>query len=72
MLHLHEPQNALGRQKSKRVLRAYTNGGHQDSDIEGNLSGGFKVWYNPSSMINILSFGDARKVVQVTMNSRVK
>ena len=47
--------------KSKKTLRAYSNGGFQDSDTEGDFPGMFKVWYNPKSMLNILAFSDVRK-----------
>ena len=38
------------------TLRCYTNGGHQDSHKKGYFPGLFYVWYNPMSMLNILSF----------------
>ena len=51
------------------VLRAYTNGGHQDSTKVADLPGFFKVWYNPDSMLNILTFADVRKKFKVTMDT---
>ena len=55
-----------------RKLRAYTNGGHQDSNEEGDLPGFFRVWYNPRSMLNILSFRDVRKRFRVTVDTSVE
>ena len=55
-----------------RKLRAYTNGGHQDSTKEGDLPGFFKVWYNPDSMVNILSFRDVRRRFKVTADTSVE
>ena len=49
-------------------MRAYTNGGHQDSVYKGYLPGFFEVWYNPQSMLNILSMKDVRKKYRITMD----
>jgi len=54
---------------SDSVLRAYTNGGHQDSTKVADLPGFFKVWFNPKSMLNILSFAEVRKKFRVTMDT---
>jgi hypothetical protein len=58
--------------ESSKTLRAYTNGGHQDSNQEGDFPGFFKVWYNPKSMLNILSFKDVRKRFRVTVDTGVE
>jgi hypothetical protein len=47
--------------KSNSTLRAYTNGGYQDSHEIAMLPGYFEVWYNPNSMVNILVYADVRK-----------
>ena len=57
---------------SAKTLRAYTNGGHQDSNKVGEFPGFFKVWYNPDSMLNILSFKDVRKRFKVTVYTSVE
>ena len=62
----------LNVRKSKKNLRAYSNGGSQDSNLEGDFPGMFKVWYNPSSMMNILSFKDVRKHFRITMDTDVE
>ena len=54
---------------SDSVLRAYTNGGHQDSTKVADLPGFFKVWFNPKSMLNILSFAEVRKKFRVAMDT---
>ena len=55
--------------KSDRVLRAITNGGHQDSDMVGDFPNLGEVWYNEKSIANILSLAEVRKVCRVTMDS---
>ena len=55
--------------KSDRVLRAITNGGHQDSDMISDFPNLGEVWYNERSIANILSLADVRKVCRVTMDS---
>ena len=57
---------------SAKTLRAYTNGGHQDSTKEGDFPGLFKVWYNSESMLNILSFKDVRKRFRITVDTSVE
>ena len=44
--------------RGKGSIRAFTNGGYQDSFDRGTLPGFFDVWYNPDSMLNILSFAE--------------
>ena len=51
------------------TLRAYTNGGHQDSSLQGDLPGFFCVWYNPSSMVNILAWCDVRRKFRITTDT---
>ena len=58
--------------KSKKILRAYTNGGHQDSNQEGDFPGFFKVWFNLKSRVNILSFKDVRKRFRVTVDTDIE
>ena len=55
--------------ESNTVLRAYTNGGHQDSRFMGNLPGFFPVWFNPDSLLNILSFSDVCAHFRVTVDT---
>ena len=57
---------------SPHVIRALTNGGHQDSNMIGDYSSLGKlctVWYNPASIANILSLADVHKLFTVTMDS---
>ena len=61
----------LNVRKSNRVLRAYSNGGFQDSDTVGDFPGMFTVWHNPDSMLNILSMCDVKKKFRVTMDTDV-
>ena len=37
-------------------IRAYTNGAHQDSHLHGIFQKFFEIWYNPKSILNILSY----------------
>ena len=58
--------------QSPHVIRALTNGGHQDSNMIGDyphLGKTCTVWYNPASIANILSLADVRKLCTVTMDS---
>ena len=55
--------------KAGRRLVANTNGGPHVCDMEGELPGFFKVWFNPQSMINILSFADVRKRFRITIDT---
>ena len=55
--------------RSTHVLRAITNGGHQDSDMVGDFPNLGEVWYNRNSIANILSLADVRKVCRVTMDT---
>lgn len=54
---------------SPHVLRAVTNGGHQDSSMLGDFPNLGPVWYNPKSIANILSLSEVRKVCRVTMDT---
>ena len=56
--------------KSPHVLRAMTNGGHQDSHMIGDFANLGTVWYNARSIANILSLADVRKVCRVTMDTK--
>ncbi|KAI2510045.1 Reverse transcriptase (RNA-dependent DNA polymerase) [Fragilaria crotonensis] len=54
---------------SGRVLRAITNGGHQDSVMVGDFPNLGEVWFNRHSIANILSLAEVRKVCRVTMDT---
>ena len=62
----------LNLRKSKKTLRAFSNGGFQDSKTVDTFPGMFDVWYNPDSMLNILAFSDVRKHFRVTMDTSVE
>jgi hypothetical protein len=55
--------------ESGHVLRAITNGGHQDSTLVGDFPNLGEVWYNAQSIANILSLADVCNVCRVTMDS---
>jgi hypothetical protein len=54
---------------SGRIIRAITNGGHQDSDTVGDFPNLGEVWFNRNSIANILSLADVQKVCCVTMDT---
>ena len=54
---------------SGHTLRALTNGGHQDSVMTGVFPNLGTVWFNPSSIANILSLAEVRKVCRVTLDT---
>ena len=58
--------------KSASALRAHTNGGFQDSVLQGYLPGFFRVWYNPHCMVNILSWSDVRKRFRITADTSLE
>jgi hypothetical protein len=58
--------------KSEKVLRAITNGGHQDSCMIGDFPNLGEVWFNSESIANILSLAEVRKVCRITMDSFVE
>ena len=62
-------QMVLNIRKSRRTLKAYTNGGRQDSNRVVDLLGFFTVWFNPNSMINILAFSDVCKKFRITTDT---
>jgi len=57
-------------------MRAYTNGGSQDSTLYGKSKLFPKmdepVWYNPDSLANIYSLAKVTKYYRVTMDSEVE
>lgn len=53
-------------------LTINTNGGSHNSSMLGDLAGFGMVWYNPSSLANILLLKDVRKVRRVVMDSDVE
>ena len=50
-------------------MRCSTNGGSQDSDMIGDLPGYGTVWFNPSSIANILSLARILKTRRVTIDT---
>ena len=58
--------------RSKYIMRAMTNGGHQDSHHVGLFPGFFEVYYNEKSLLYILSMRDVRKHFRVTMDTEVE
>jgi hypothetical protein len=52
-----------------QTLRVRTNGGHQDSHMQGIFRNLGWVWFNPSSIANILSLAQVRRVCRVTLDT---
>ena len=52
-------------------LRLHSTGGHLDTHQKGRF-GGFTVWYNPSSLANILSLALVTDQYRVTMDSHLE
>ena len=57
---------------SPHVLRALTNGGHQDSTMLADFPNLGTVWFNCASIANILSLAEVRKICRVTMDTGVE
>jgi hypothetical protein len=58
-------------QQSEHTLKAFTNGGSQESTYRGDLGGFFRVWYNPESLINILSWSEVASQFRITTDSAI-
>jgi len=54
---------------SELLLSAQNNGGELVSTHVGDLPGFFEVWYNPDSIMNILSFDQVKDRYRVTLDS---
>ena len=50
-------------------IRCFCNGGYQDTTKTGVVPGVGKVWYNPSSLANILSFSELSKTYRITADT---
>jgi len=55
--------------ESKDTLHAKSNGGELTSKHVGDLPGFFPVWFNPKSMLNILSLAEVQQRYRTTMDS---
>ena len=55
----------------KKPINGVSNGGVLTTSKEGDLPGFFTVYYNPESLINIMSLSDIRKKFKVTMDTSV-
>jgi len=55
--------------QSKETLRAKSNRGELTSKHIGDLPGFFPVWFNPHSMLNILSLAEVQQRYRTTMDS---
>ena len=65
------PDMVLNIRESQRTLKAYTNGGRHDSNKVADLPGFFTVWFNPSSMINILAWCNVTNKFRITADTSV-
>jgi hypothetical protein len=57
---------------SQKQLRIHTNGGTQVSSKVATLKNFGQVWFNPSSLANILSLAAVRKVWRITMDTDIE
>lgn len=58
--------------RSDSALRAFTNGGFQDSFDAGHFPGFFDMWFNPHNMVNILSFAEVCARYRVTLDTATR
>lgn len=56
---------------SSHIIRAHSNSGTQDTDRQGTLPGYGRVWYNPASIANILSFSNVEDRYKITYKKGV-
>ena len=59
-------------QPSDYTLRVWTNGGHQDSNLQGIFKNLGSVWFNSASIANILLLAEVRKVCRVTLDTAIE
>jgi hypothetical protein len=57
--------------RSKHDLTVLTNGGTQVSSQRGSLIKFFEVWFNPDSMLNILSWSEVAEHFRITFDSAI-
>ena len=62
----------IRRVEEGQEMRCFTNGGHQDSVLIGDLPGYDTVWYNPDSIANILSLARVSRSRRVTIDTGVE
>ena len=66
---MKNPKMVIDIKKSKKVMKAETNGGVQESNYKALLPGFFEVWFNTKSKFNILSWADVRKKFRITSDT---
>ena len=66
---VNNPQLLINIRKSGKPISGVSNGGVMKSDMEGDIPGWFTAYYNPNSLMNILSIQDVRKKFRVTMDT---
>ena len=62
----------IRRVEEGQEMRCFTNGGHQDSVLIGDLPGYDTVWFNPESIANILSLARVSRSRRVTMDTGIE
>ena len=65
----NNPKLLVNIRDSIKPINGVSNGGVMVTSKEGDLPGFFKVYYNPDSLMNILSLSDMRKRFRVTMDT---
>ena len=58
--------------KKCKPINGISNGGTMVTGYQGELPGFFAVYYNPESLLNILSFAEVRKKYRITMDTAEK
>ena len=61
----------LNIRNSRNTLKAYLNGSSPNSNQVADLPGFFTVWFNPLSMINILSWADVSRKFRITADTNL-
>ena len=61
------PKMLLNIRKSSKPLKVFTNGRKQVSEYTSDLPGFFPVWFNPKSILKILSWSDIRNRYCITV-----
>ena len=69
---MKNPKMVVNIRDSKKIMKAETNGGVQESNQKAFLPGFFEVWFNKQSKFNILSWKGVRKLFRITADTDEK
>ena len=66
---MKNPKMVVNIRDSKKIMKAETSGGVQESKQKAFLPSFFEVWFNKESKFNILSWKDVRKLFRIMVDT---